>query len=55
MAPWLICCFIVMLFYIDRKLLLMRIFSIILPLMFKLPKKFQRFNATDRSMADIFN
>ena len=32
MAPWLICCFIVTLFYIERKWLLMRNLTTILPL-----------------------
>ena len=49
MAPWLICCFIVILFYIDRKRLLMRNLATISPLKFKFSGKFQRFNVIDVS------
>ena len=44
MASCLICYFIAMLFYIEKKLLLMRNLATILPLKFKLSEKFQRFN-----------
>ena len=45
MAPCLTCYFTVILFYIERKLLLMRILAAILPLKSKLSEKFQCFNA----------
>ena len=50
MVPYLICYFFVILFYIERKGLPMRNLVTILPLKSKLPGKFQRFNATDRSI-----
>ena len=40
----------VILFYFERKWLLMRNLTTILPLKSKLPEKFQRFNAIDRSI-----
>ena len=50
MALRLICCFIVILFYIERKPLLMRNLAILLPLKSKLPGKSQRFSAIDDSI-----
>ena len=50
MALRLICCFIVILFYIERKSLLMRNLAILLPLKSKLPGKSQRFSAIDDSI-----
>ena len=50
MVPCLICCFIVTLFHIERKWLLIRNSTIILPLKSKLSAKFQRFNAIDGSI-----
>ena len=51
MAPCFICLgFFVILFYIERKWLLMRNLATILPLMSKLPGKFQRFNAIDKTI-----
>ena len=51
MSPCFICLgFFVILFYIERKWLLMRHLATILPLMSKLPGKFQRFNAIDKSI-----
>ena len=47
MAPCLICYFIVILFYIERKWLLLRNLARILPLKSKLSGKFQCFNAID--------
>ena len=44
MAPWLICYFIVTVFDIERKWLLMNNLAIILPLKSSLSGKFQRFN-----------
>ena len=44
---WLICHFIVILFYIERKWLLMRNVAIIILLKSKSSGKFQRFNAID--------
>ena len=44
MTPSLICYFIVILFYIERKWRRMRNLAIILPLKSELPGKFQRFN-----------
>ena len=49
-APWLICCLTVILLHIERKWLFMRNFAKILPLKSKLPGKFQRFNAINRSI-----
>ena len=46
----LTCCFIVMLFYNERKQLLMRDLSTVLPLKPNLPGKFQRFSAIDGSI-----
>ena len=48
MTSWLICCFNVIFFYIERKWLLMKNVATILPL--KLSEKFQRFNAIDESI-----
>ena len=45
MAPCLICYLIVILFYIERKWLLMRNLAVILPLQSKLFENFQCFNA----------
>ena len=50
MVPCLICCFIVTLFHIERKWLLIWNSTIILPLKSKLSAKFQRFNAIDGSI-----
>ena len=47
MVPCLVCCFIVILFYIKRKWLFMRNFATILPLQLKLSGNFHRFNAID--------
>ena len=47
MAPCLICYFIVLLFYIDRKWLHMRNLGTIFPLKCTLSWNFQRFNAID--------
>ena len=55
MAPYLICYFIVVIFYVERKWLLMRNLSTILPLMSKLSPKFQRFNTLDRFSIKIKN
>ena len=54
MAPCLICYFVVKLFYIERKWLLMRNLATILPLKSKLSGKFQLFNAIERSI-NMFN
>ena len=50
MALCLICHLFVILFYIERKCLLMGKLIIILPLKSKLSRKFQGFNAIDRSI-----
>ena len=55
MAPCLICYFIVVLFYIERKRLFMRTLATILPLKPKLSGKFQRFNAIDGSIKMMKN
>ena len=55
MASCLICYFIVVLFYINRKRLFMRNLATILPLKSKLSRKFQRFNAIDRSIKMLKN
>ena len=47
--------FIVILFYIARKLLFMRTLAIIFPLKSKLSRKFQRFNAIDGSIKMMKN
>ena len=47
--------FFVILFYIERKWLLMRILVTILPLKSKVSGKFQRFNAIDRSTKMLKN
>ena len=47
MAPCSICYLIVMLFYFEKKWLLIRNLAAILPLKSKLSGKFQRFNAKD--------
>ena len=47
MTPCLICYFIVILFYIERKWLFMRNVAIIVPLKSKSSGKFQRFNTND--------
>ena len=47
MTPCLICHFIVILFYIERKWLFMRNVAIIVPLKSKSSGKFQRFNTND--------
>ena len=44
-----------LLFYIERKWLLTRKLVTILPLKFKLSRKFQRFNAIDRSIKMLKN
>ena len=54
-VPCLLCYFIVILFYIERKWLLMRNLVTILPLKFKLSGKFQRFNAIERSIEMLKN
>ena len=46
MAPWLICCFTVILLHIERKCHLKTNFATILILKFKLSGKFKRFNAS---------
>ena len=55
MAPCLICYFFVILFYIERKWLFTRKLVTILPLKSKLSRKFQRFNAIDRSIKMLKN
>ena len=55
MAPCLICYFIVKLFYIERKWLLMKNLATILPLKSKLPGKFYRFNALSGSTKMLKN
>ena len=50
MVPYLICYFFVILFYIERKWLLMRMLFTILPLKSKLSGKFNRFNAINRNI-----
>ena len=55
MAPSLICYFIVVFFYVERKWLLMGNLSTILPLKSKLSPKFQRFNTLDRFSVKIKN
>ena len=50
MAQCLICYFIVMLYYIEKKWLLMRNLATMLPLKFNLSGKFLHFNTIDRSM-----
>ena len=55
MAPSLICYFIVVFFYVERKWLLMENLSTILPLKSKLSPKFQRFNTLDRFSVKIKN
>ena len=47
MTPCLICHFIVILFYIERKWLFMRNVAIMVPLKSKSSEKFQRFNTND--------
>ena len=54
-APCLICCFIVILFYIEGKWLLMRNLATILPLKSKLSGKFQYFNAIDINVEMLKN
>ena len=49
MALWLICGFIVVLLYTERK------YATILPLKSKLSGKFQRFNAIDGSVEMLKN
>ena len=55
MAPCLICYFIVILFYIERKWLLLRNLARILPLKSKLSGKFQCFNAVNGSIKILKN
>ena len=55
MAPCLIFYFFVILFYIERKWLLTRKLVTILPLKFKLSRKFQRFNAIERNIKMLKN
>ena len=55
MALCLICHLFVILFYIERKCLLMGKLIIILPLKSKLSRKFQGFNAIDRSIKMLKN
>ena len=50
MVLCLICFFLVILFYIQRKWLLVRNLAAVLPLKSKLSGKFQGFNAMDRSI-----
>ena len=55
MAPCIICCFTVRLFYIEREWLLMRNLAIALPLKSKLSGKFQRLNAMDGNIEMLKN
>ena len=55
MVPCLICYFVVILFYIVRKWLLMRNLTTALPLRSKLCGKFQLFNALDGSINMLKN
>ena len=55
MVPCLICYFIVILFFIERKWLFIRNSATILPLKPKLFRKFQRFNAIDRRIKMLIN
>ena len=55
MAPCLICYFIVILFYIERKRFFMRTLAAILPLKSKLLGKFQHFNDIDGSIKTMKN
>ena len=55
MTLWLICCFIVMLFYIELKWLLLKNLSTVLPFKSNLSRKFQRLNATDGSIEILTN
>ena len=48
--PWLICSFIIILFYIERKWIHVRNLATIFPLKSKLSGKFQRFNVIDESI-----
>ena len=50
MVPWLICCFIVIFLYIERKWPLKKNLATILPLTSKLSGKFQSLNAIDGSI-----
>ena len=50
MVPWLICCFIVIFLYTERKWPLKRNLATILPLKSKLSGKFQSLNAIDGSI-----
>ena len=54
-TPCLVCYFIVVLFYIERKWLLMRNLATISPLTSKLSGKFQCFNAIDGSIEMLKN
>ena len=53
--PWLICCFIVILFYIEIEWLLMRNLATTLLLNSQFSGKFQRFNAIDGSIKMVKN
>ena len=55
MAPWLICYFIAIFLYTERKLLLNRNLATILPLKVKLSGKVQRFNAIDGNVEMLKN
>ena len=50
MVPWLICCFIVIFLYTERKWPLKKNLATILPLTSKLSGKFQSLNAIDGSI-----
>ena len=54
-GPCLMCYFIVILFYIERKRLFMRTLAAILPLKSKLPGKCQHFHAIDGSIKMMKN
>ena len=53
--PWLICCFIVIFLYIERRWLLKRNVATILPVKSKLSGKFQRFNTIDGRIGMLQN
>ena len=50
MALWLICCFVVILLYIERKWPFKGNLATMLPLKSKFSGKFQRFDATNESI-----
>ena len=55
MALYLICYFIVILFYVERKWLIMRNSAKILPLKSKLSRKIQSFDVKDGSIEMLKN